>query len=142
MNSGFNMTLKEECTILQFSESGDERGKLVVVEGDQDIPFEIKRVFYIYGSDSTVIRGQHANKESEFVLINVAGSSKVKISNGKEEIVVELNKPRMGVYIPKMIWKEMYDFSSDSVLLVLASTHYNGDEYIRNYDKYLEMVIK
>ena len=132
------MTLQEKCQVLHFEAMGDERGKLVVIEGSQAIPFEIKRVFYIYESDSTVIRGQHANKESEFVLINVAGKSKVRITDGKEEFVVELNKPRMGVYIPKMIWKDMYDFSEDSVLLVLASTHYNGEEYIRDFDEYLQ----
>lgn len=132
------MGLKDKCSILNFADLGDERGKLVVVEGGQAIPFEIQRVFYIYESDSTVVRGQHANRESEFVLINVAGKSKVRITDGTEEFIVELNKPMMGVYIPKMIWKDMYDFSSDSVLLVLASTHYDGKEYIRNYDEYLE----
>lgn len=134
------MTLKEKCRVLNFTDLGDERGKLVVIEGGQNVPFEIKRVFYIYGSDSTVVRGEHANKESEFVLINVAGTSKVRITDGKEEIIVELNKPMMGVYIPRMIWKDMYDFSSDSVLLVLASTHYDGNEYIRNYDEYLNVI--
>lgn len=131
------MSLKEKCKIINFTDYGDERGTLIVIEGGQEIPFDIKRVFYIYNSDSTVVRGQHANKKSEFVLINVAGQSKVKMTDGKEEIVVELNKPKMGVYIPKMIWKDMYDFSSDSVLLVLANTHYDGTEYIRNYDEYL-----
>lgn len=134
------MSLKDKCPILQFADLGDERGKLVVIEGGQAIPFDIKRVFYIYESDSTVVRGQHANRESEFVLINVAGTSKVRITDGKEEFIVELNKPMMGVYIPKMIWKDMYAFSSDSVLLVLASTHYDGKEYIRNYDEYLKIM--
>lgn len=134
------MTLKERCPIIRFGDLGDERGKLVVIEGNQAIPFEIKRVFYIYDSDSTVVRGQHANRESEFVLINVAGQSKVRITDGKEELIVELNKPMMGVYIPKMIWKDMYDFSSDSVLLVLASTHYDDGEYIRDYNEYLELI--
>ncbi|MBP3817762.1 MAG: WxcM-like domain-containing protein [Butyrivibrio sp.] len=132
------MTLQEKCPILHFSDLGDDRGKLVVIEGAQAIPFDIKRVFYIYDSDSKVVRGQHANRESEFVLINVAGHSKVRITDGKEEFVVSLDKPMMGVYIPKMIWKDMYEFSSDSVLLVLASTHYDGSEYIRDYDVYLE----
>ncbi len=130
-------TLKDRCPIIEFADLGDERGKLVVIEGNESIPFEIKRVFYIYGSDATVVRGQHANRQSEFVLINVAGTSKVRITDGKEEIIVELNKPMMGVYIPKMVWKDMYDFSEDSVLLVLASTHYDGSEYIRDYEEYL-----
>lgn len=136
------MTLQERCKILNFKDLGDERGKLVVIEGNQDIPFEIKRTFYIYDSDNDVVRGQHANRESEFVLINVAGSSKVRITDGKEEFIVELNKPMMGVYLPKMVWKDMYDFSSDSVLLVLASTHYDGKEYIRNYEEYISEVNK
>lgn len=134
------MSLRDKCEILQFSDLGDERGKLVVIESGQVIPFEIKRVFYIYESDEKVVRGQHANIESEFVLINVAGQSKVRITDGKEEFVVELNKPMMGVYIPKMVWKDMYDFSKDSVLLVLASTHYDGTEYIRDYEEYLRII--
>ena len=134
------MSLQQRCPILEFNDLGDERGKLVVIEGNDSIPFEIQRVFYIYGSDSTVVRGKHANRISEFVLINVAGSSKVRITDGKEEFIVELNRPMMGVYIPNMVWKDMYDFSADSVLLVLASTHYDGKEYIRDYDEYLKEI--
>lgn len=134
------MSLKEKCPIIEFKDLGDERGKLVVVEGGVNIPFDIARVFYIYGSDKTIVRGQHANRDSEFVLINVAGKSKVRITDTKEELIVELNKPMMGVYIPKMIWKDMYDFSSDSVLLVLASTHYDAKEYIRDYEEYSKLM--
>ena len=134
------MSIKDQYKILEFGDLGDERVKLVVVEGAMDIPFEIKRVFYIYGSDSQVIRGQHANRDSEFVLINVSGSSKVRVDNGFEEEVIELNRPRMGLYLPTMVWKDMYDFSEDSVLLVLANTHYDGNEYIRDYDEYLKEV--
>ena len=134
------MSLSEICKVINFKDLGDERGKLVVIEGGQSIPFDIQRVFYIYGSDASVVRGQHANRESEFVLIHVAGTSKVRITDGKDEIIVELNKPMMGVYIPRMIWKDMYDFSSDSVLLVLASTHYDGGEYIRDYNDYLNII--
>ena len=134
------MKIKDQYKILEFGDLGDERGKLVVVEGAQDIPFEIKRVFYIYGSDSQVIRGQHANRNSEFVLINVSGSSKVRVDNGFEEEIIELNRPRMGLYLPTMVWKDMYDFSEDSVLLVLANTHYDGHEYIRDYDEFIKEV--
>ena len=133
----------EQCRVLNFADLGDERGKLVVVEGEQHIPFAIQRVFYIYGSDNEVVRGQHANRESEFVLINVGGTSKVRIDNGHSEAIVELNKPMMGLYIPTMVWKDMYDFSEDSILLVLASTHYDGAEYIRDYEEYKkEMGVK
>ena len=135
------MRLRDQYKVIEFGEFGDERGNLVVAEcGGIDVPFNVKRVFYIYGSDSTVIRGRHANRKSEFVLINVSGSSKVKIDNGFESEIVELNRPRMGLYIPTMLWKDMYDFSEDSVLLVLCSEHYDGNEYIRNYDEYIKEV--
>lgn len=124
--------------MLEFPQRGDERGHLVIVEGMMDIPFEIKRAFYIYGSDSDVVRGQHANRESEFVLINVAGKSKVKVKDGEgNEAIYCLNRPHTGIYLPTMVWKDMYDFSEDSVLLVLASTHYNANEYIRNYEDFV-----
>ena len=130
------MGIWDKCKLLQFKELGDNRGNLVVVEGEESIPFAIKRVFYIYNSDSDVVRGEHANRESEFVLINVSGSSKVRISDGKAEDMVLLDKPGKGLYIPKMVWKDMYDFSEDSVLLCLASTHYNSEEYIRDFEEF------
>ena len=132
--------MQEMYRVINFKDLGDERGKLVVIEGGKDIPFDIKRAFYIYGSDSAVVRGQHANRDSEFILVNVAGTSKVMITDGTDKEIVNLDKPMKAVYIPKMMWKEMYDFSSDSVLLVLANTHYDGKEYIRNYDEYVEIM--
>ena len=127
--------------MLEFPQQGDKRGHLVIVEGNKDIPFEIKRAFYIYGSEADVIRGQHANRESEFVLINVAGKSKVKVRDGEgNEAIYCLERPHTGIYLPTMIWKDMYDFSEDSVLLVLASTHYNASEYIRNYDDFVREI--
>ncbi len=127
--------------MLEFPQRGDERGHLVIVEGMMDVPFEIKRAFYIYGSDADVVRGQHANRESEFVLINVAGTSKVRVKDGEgNEAIYCLNRPHTGIYLPTMVWKDMYDFSKDSVLLVLASTHYDPNEYIRNYDDFVKEI--
>lgn len=126
--------------MLRFSQKGDSRGHLVVIEGTIDIPFDIKRTFYMFGSDFDTVRGCHANRKTEFVLINLSGSSKVKIDNGKKIDIVNLDQPHIGVYIPKMIWKEMYDFSKDSVLLVLASEHYDNEEYVRDYEQYMKEV--
>lgn len=127
--------------ILEFPQHGDERGRLVVVEGIKDTPFEIKRIFYIYESDIDVVRGQHANRKTEFVLINVQGNSKVRIMDGKgNEAVFILNKPHIGVYLPRMVWKDMYDFSEDSILLVLASEPYDSQEYIRDYQEFSNLV--
>ncbi len=133
----------EFYSVLTFRELGDERGNLVVVEGNEDIPFDIARVFYLYGTDGTMVRGKHANRNSQFVLINVAGSSKVKVDDGLGHVqVVNLDKPRMGLYLPPMVWKEMYDFSEDSVILVLSDQHYDGTEYIRDYDQFRREVKK
>ena len=127
--------------MLEFPQHGDERGHLVVVEGMKDIPFEIKRMFYIYGSDANVVRGRHANRKSEFVMINVAGQSKVRVDDGRgNEAVFSINRPHTGLYLPKMIWKDMYDFSPDSVLLVLSYEPYDANEYIRDYDAYVAEV--
>jgi dTDP-4-dehydrorhamnose 3,5-epimerase-like enzyme len=127
----------ENVKMLSFNENGDERGRLVVIEGFKDIPFDIKRIFYIYGSDKDVVRGCHANRETEFVLINMRGSLKVKVKTRKVEQVYVLNKPHEGIYLPKMVWKEMYDFSDDSMLLCLASTHYDPREYMRDFKEFL-----
>lgn len=129
--------MKHGSRILEFPQHGDKRGWLVAIEENQDIPFAIRRIFYIYGSDDSVVRGQHANRRSEFVLINVRGSCRVRTveTNGEiREFVLE--KPHTGIYIPRMVWKDMYGFSSDSILLCLASEHYDGEEYIRDFDAF------
>ncbi len=133
--------MNKTVQMVEFQEKGDNRGRLVIVEGMKDIPFEIKRIFYIYGTQNDVIRGQHANLRSEFVLINVAGTSKVKVKDGKgNEGIFALNRPHTGIYLPNMVWKDMYDFSEDSVLLVLASEHYDAQEYIRDYNEFVDLV--
>lgn len=135
------MEINEKYKVLEFKEYGDERGNLVVAEGSGfDVPFDIRRVFYMYGSDPDIKRGNHANKYTKFVLINVKGSSKVLVDDGFKKEVIVLDRPRMGLYMEPMVWKEMYDFSPDSVLLVLASEHYIDSEYIRDYDAFLEAV--
>ena len=136
-------TKETGARMLEFLPHGDERGHLVVVEGMKDIPFEIKRIFYIYGSDKDVVRGQHANRKTQFVLINVAGTSKVRVDDGKgNETIYSLNRPHTGIYLPTMVWKDMYDFSKDSVLLCLASEPYDAEEYIRDYKEFVEIVNK
>ena len=126
-----------DVKMLEFPQLGDDRGHLVVVEGCSEVPFEIRRIFYIYGSDPDVIRGRHANRRSEFCLINVCGTSKVKVIdvNG-EENVFYLDRPHIGVYLPSMIWKDMYEFSPDSILLVLSNEYYDASEYIRDFDTF------
>ena len=133
---------KETCYLLQLQSFTDDRGTLIPIEGNQTVPFEIKRVFYIYGSERDIVRGQHANRKTQFVLINVAGTSKVKVKDGEgNEAIFCLNRPHTGIYLPTMVWKDMYDFSEDSVLLVLASEHYDPDEYIRNYDEFVREIV-
>ncbi len=129
--------------MLDFPQKGDDRGHLVIAEGEKDVPFVIKRVFYIYDSDIDAIRGQHANRKTQFVLINVAGRSKVRVKDGEgNEAIFCLNRPHTGLYLPTMVWKEMYDFSEDAVLLVIASEPYDSEEYIRNYEEFVKEILK
>ena len=125
-----------------FQQHGDERGQLVALEEHKDIPFEIKRVYYMYDTGKGVTRGQHAHKSLEQILICIHGSCKLMLDNGKEKKIVSLEKPYEGLYISNNIWREMYDFSSDAVLMVLASDVYKEEDYIRNYDEFLKLIEK
>lgn len=135
------MSTINDVRMLEFKEHGDDRGYLVVVEGEMDLPFKIQRLFYIYGSDPDVVRGEHANRNSQFVLINVAGTSKIRVRDGLgNEIIFCLNRPHTGIYLPSMVWKDMYDFSKDAVLLCVSSEHYDEKEYIRDYNEFVREV--
>ena len=123
-----------------FQPHGDERGQLVALEEYKVIPFEIKRGYYMYDTGEGVHRGFHAHKELEQILICMHGSCKILLDNGEEKKVVPLEKPYEGLYISNDMWREMYDFSPDAVLLVLASQLYDEADYIRNYDEFLEFV--
>jgi len=119
---------------------GDERGSLIPVEKGNNIDFDIQRAFYIYGTTQGTVRGVHANKFSEFLMIVISGSCKVLVDDGFKKEVVELNHPNQALYLDKMVWKEMYDFSHNAVLLVLSNEKYNENEYIRDYDEFLKIV--
>jgi dTDP-4-dehydrorhamnose 3,5-epimerase-like enzyme len=121
-----------------FQQHGDDRGQLVALEEFKDIPFEIKRVYYMYDTGEGVRRGFHAHRNLEQILICIHGSCKILLDNGMEKKVVSLEKPYEGVYVSNDIWREMYDFSSDAVLMVLASDYYKESDYIRSYDEFLE----
>jgi len=117
---------------------GDERGHLISFEKNINCPFDIKRTFYIFDTKPSIARGAHANINSEFLLIPINGSCKVKIDNGKTQKILDLNSRKQGLYLDKMIWKEMYDFSYNAILLVLTNTYYDEKEYIRDYDEFLK----
>lgn len=127
-------------SLINFPVKGDERGSLIALEANDTIPFEIKRVYYIFDTKEGVARGFHAHKNLKQVLIAVSGFCTILLddSTKKEEIV--LNSSAQGLLIDSFIWREMYNFSKDCVLLVLASDHYNESDYIRNYDDFRKMV--
>ena len=121
-----------------FQPHGDERGQLVALEEYKDIPFRIKRVYYMYDTKEGVVRGCHAHKKLQQILICIHGSCRIKLDNGKETKVILLEKPYEGLYVSNAMWREMYDFSKDAVLMVLASELYDESDYIRNYDEFKE----
>ena len=123
-----------------FQQHGDARGQLISLEEFRDIPFEIKRVYYMYDTGKDVRRGFHAHRSLQQILICIHGTCKILLDNGKEKKVVSLEKPYEGLYVSNNMWREMYDFSPDAVLMVLASDYYKEDDYIRNYDDFLKMI--
>ena len=123
---------------MSFSPHGDSRGQLIALEEFKEIPFSVKRVYYIYDTAPGVTRGFHAHKSLEQILICVRGSCKIRLDNGRETAVVPLDKPSEGLYIGHDMWREMFDFSPDAVLLVLASELYDEADYIRDYDEFLK----
>ena len=125
-----------------FQPHGDKRGQLVALEEFKDIPFRIKRVYYMYDTIPDMVRGCHAHKKLEQILICIHGNCKIKLDNGTETKIVHLEKPYEGLYVPNNMWREMYDFSSDAVLLVLASELYDESDYIRDYQEFLDYIKK
>lgn len=123
-----------------FPPHGDERGQLVAIEAMKDLPFEVRRVYYIYDTLPEVRRGFHAHKCLEQILICVHGSCRIHLDNGFDTAEVLLDKPNEGLYIANDMWREMYDFSDGAVLLVLASEYYDEADYIRDYNAFIKMV--
>ena len=125
-----------------FDDHGDERGNLVALEELDNIPFEIKRVYYMYNTEKGFVRGKHAHKSLEQILICIHGSCKVLLDDGTDKVVVPMDKPNIGLYVSNVTWREMYDFSDGAVLMVLASEHYDEKDYIRDYDAFLRFIGK
>lgn len=123
-----------------FQEHGDERGQLIALEEAKEIPFDIKRVYYMYDTKEGVRRGHHSHRTLEQILICIHGSCRVLLDNGVEREEILLNKPYEGIYVGPDMWREMYDFSPDAVLLVLASQIYNENDYIRDYEQFIQSI--
>ena len=126
--------------VIELQERGDERGGLAVVEECNHFPYAIKRVFYEYNTLNDVVRGNHANRESRFGLISIVGSCIVEVDDGYEKTEYFLNSPLKMLFVDKMMWKTMKDFSVDNVLLVLSDQIYNANEYIREYDEFASLI--
>lgn len=128
--------------ILDFNIMGDDRGSLIALESYKNIPFDVKRVYYIFDTKQGVARGFHAHKNLTQILICVKGSCRILLDNGKIKENIILNSPNQGLLIENLIWREMHDFSEDCVLMVLASNYYDESDYIRDYDEFLKEVNK
>lgn len=129
--------------LFEFVKKGDNRGNLVAIEAGIDVPFKIRRVYYVWGSDSSVTRGLHAHRKLEQALVCVHGAVTIILDDGVERKEVRLDDPSRGLYIGRRTWREMKDFSGDAILMVLASEHYEEEEdYIHDYKKFLECAKK
>ena len=129
-------------TTKEFNVLGDYRGQLVALEENRNIPFDLKRVFYIFGTQEGVSRGNHSHYKTKQFLVAVNGSCKVTLDDGYNKETFNLNKPNLGLFQDALIWGTMHDFSSDCVLMVLANEYYDASDYITDYDKFLKVVKK
>ena len=127
-------------TTKEFNVLGDYRGQLVALEENRNIPFDLKRVFYIFGTQEGVSRGNHSHYKTKQFLVAVNGSCKVTLDDGYNKETFNLNKPNLGLFQDALIWGTMHDFSSDCVLMVLADEYYDASDYITDYDKFLKEV--
>ncbi|GBO48883.1 sugar 3,4-ketoisomerase [Pectobacterium versatile] len=125
---------------LQLQKHGDERGSLISLEQEKNIPFFIKRVYYMFDTKKDVRRGFHAHRNLKQVVIAVRGSCRFLLDDGKERIDILLDNPAQGLLIESFIWREMYDFSDDCVLMVLADSVYDELDYIRDYDEFIKII--
>lgn len=128
--------------IIDLPKVNDQRGNLTFIEGQSHVPFEIKRVYYLYDVPGGAERGGHAHKKLQQVMIALAGSFDVLLDDGKQKTTVHLNCPYQGLYVSDMTWREMSNFSSGSVCLVLASTEYDESDYYRDYDAFLAAIAR
>lgn len=122
---------------LVFQILGDERGSMVALEYGKSVPFDIRRIYYIYHTGRGVSRGFHAHKELKQVAICISGQCRIVLDDGLKREEVLMNCPAKGLLIDSLLWREMHDFSEDCILLVLASEHYQESDYIRNYEDFL-----
>jgi dTDP-4-dehydrorhamnose 3,5-epimerase-like enzyme len=130
----------EQAKIIQLPKISDPRGNLTFVEGSNHVPFDIKRVYYLYDVPGGETRAGHSHKQLEAFMIAVSGSFEVILDDGTERKSFFLNRSYYGLYIPKMVWRELENFSSGSVCLVLASENYDETDYYRDYDEFLRAV--
>lgn len=127
-------------TMMQFQKHGDDRGALVSLEENKNIPFEVKRVYYMYDTKPGVKRGFHAHKELKQILFCPCGACTIMLDDGAEKVCVRLDDPTEGLVVEANVWREMYDFTPNAVLMVLASDYYDENDYIRDYDLFLQHV--
>ena len=126
------------CSLLKFMNLKNKYGELTPIEEMVDVPFDIKRIYYISKVPKGLARGSHAHRKIHQVLICINGSVRIKVKNPKEEEDFILDDATIGLYLGPYTWSEMYDFSENTILLVIASDHYDENEYIRNIDIYLQ----
>lgn len=126
---------------IEFRTLGDERGSLTSLEQNKNIPFDIKRIYYIYDTKEGISRGFHAHKNLEQIAICIKGSCRFLLDDGNHREEIILNKPNIGLHIKGILWREMHDFSKDCVLVVIASEYYNESDYIRDYDTFKKSII-
>jgi dTDP-4-dehydrorhamnose 3,5-epimerase-like enzyme len=132
----------QDCKIIELKKIADRRGNLTSIEAGSDIPFEIKRVYYLYDVPGGASRAGHAHRSLQQLIIAMSGSFDIELDDGNSRTRYHLNRPYFGLYIPQMIWRDIDNFSSGSVCMSLASDHYQESDYYRDYEEFKKAATK
>ncbi|WP_205480424.1 sugar 3,4-ketoisomerase [Sphingomonas arenae] len=133
-------TLPAGCALVDLAIRGDDRGSLIALEGDRNLPFAVARVYYVFGTKAGVSRGFHAHRKLNQLAVAVSGSCTMLVDDGSRRTALPLDRPDQGLLLGPMLWREMHDFSPDCVLLVMADTPYDESDYVRDYQAFLREV--
>lgn len=132
--------MNKNWSILNFKSIDDERGSLVALEAGGEIPFDVKRIYYLFNLDINNNRGYHAHKELKQVLVCMHGECKILVDDGKDKEEIILDSSKKGLYLNNCVWREIYDFKKEAVLVAIVSEHYDEADYLRNYDDFIKFI--
>ena len=140
MSRNTTLSLPKGCFIVQFPKIADQRGCLAFGEGNRHVPFAIKRIFWTYSIQDGNMRGDHAHRTCEMVLFPIGGSFDIELDDGEQKVILHMDDPSQGVFIPPLVWCRLTNFTKDAACISLASEEYRSEDYIHDYEEFIKLL--